>query len=119
MKPRLLLTLAALSGFVAVAAGAFGVHGAATPLAKGLFETGGHYQLAHALAVFAAVYLDSCLAAWLFLGGSALFSISLYALALDAPRLVGAITPIGGLMLLAGWLALAFAAYSANRSPSA
>ena len=51
-------------------------------------------------------------AAWLFLSGAAVFSFSLYALALGAPRIVGAITPIGGLLLLAGWLTLAWAAFS-------
>ena len=117
MKPRLPLTLAAISGFVAVAAGAFGAHGAPTPEAKQLLETGGHYQLIHALAVFACAYVGgrgARAASWLFLVGAAVFAFSLYALALGAPRLTGAITPIGGLMLLAGWLTLAWAAASAK-----
>jgi uncharacterized membrane protein YgdD (TMEM256/DUF423 family) len=121
MKPRLPVTLAALSGFVAVAAGAFGAHGAPTPEAKALLETGGHYQLMHALAVFACFAVargarSATVAAWLFLAGSLIFSCSLYALALGAPRLMGAITPIGGLMLLAGWLTLAWTAYAAGHS---
>jgi len=53
MEPRLWLTLAALEGFMGVAGGAFGAHGAADARAKALLETGGHYQLMHALAVFA------------------------------------------------------------------
>ena len=118
MKHRLPLGLAALSGFVAVAAGAFGAHGAPTVEAKALLETGGHYQLMHALAVFAcfAIPRPSRAAAWLFLAGSLIFSFSLYALALGAPRLIGAITPIGGLLLLAGWLTLAWTALSRDGS---
>ena len=55
MQGRARLVLASLSGFLAVAAGAFGAHGAPTPEAKALLETGGHYQLVHALAAIAAV----------------------------------------------------------------
>jgi uncharacterized membrane protein YgdD (TMEM256/DUF423 family) len=123
MEPRIWLVLASLSGFVAVAAGAFGAHGAPTPEAKALLETGGHYQLVHALAVFACFVVWRLLeapaagvAAWLFLAGSLIFSCSLYALAFGAPRVMGAITPIGGLLLLAGWLTLAWAAYAGARS---
>jgi uncharacterized membrane protein YgdD (TMEM256/DUF423 family) len=123
MEARIWLVLASLSGFVAVAAGAFGAHGAKTPEAKALLETGGHYQLMHALAVFAAFMVWRLLqaqaagiAAWLFLAGSLIFSCSLYALALGAPRVTGAITPIGGLLLLAGWLVLAWAAFAGTRS---
>jgi uncharacterized membrane protein YgdD (TMEM256/DUF423 family) len=121
MKPPIWLPLAALSGFVAVAAGAFGAHGAPTPQAKALLETGGHYQLMHALAVFACFAAgrgarSAAVAAWLFLAGSLIFSCSLYALALGAPRIMGAITPIGGLLLLAGWLTLAWSAYAGTRS---
>ena len=53
MEPRIWLTLAALSGFMGVGAGAFGAHGVHDPKAKAWLETGGHYQLVHALAVFA------------------------------------------------------------------
>jgi uncharacterized membrane protein YgdD (TMEM256/DUF423 family) len=123
MEPRIWLVLASLSGFLAVAAGAFGAHGAADPRAKALLETGGHYQLMHALAVFACFAVWRLLqapaagiAAWLFLAGSLIFSCSLYALAFGAPRIMGAITPIGGLLLLAGWLALAWAAFAGTRS---
>jgi uncharacterized membrane protein YgdD (TMEM256/DUF423 family) len=123
MEPRIWLVLASLSGFVAVAAGAFGAHGAPTPEAKALLETGGHYQLMHALAVFACFVVWRLLsapaagvAAWLFLAGGLIFSGSLYALAFGAPRVVGAITPIGGLLLLAGWLALAWSALAGTRS---
>jgi uncharacterized membrane protein YgdD (TMEM256/DUF423 family) len=123
MEPRIWLVLASLSGFCGVAAGAFGAHGVPDPRAKALLETGGHYQLIHALAVFACFVVWRLLqapmagiAAWLFLAGSLVFSCSLYALALGAPRIMGAVTPIGGLLLLAGWLALAWAAFTGTRS---
>jgi len=116
------MILAALSGFVAVAAGAFGAHGAADLQAKGWLTTGAHYQMVHALAVFACAHLrrsgvrGAAIAAWLFLGGSLLFAGSLYALALGGPRSLGAAAPIGGLLLLAGWAALAWSAYAGTRS---
>jgi uncharacterized membrane protein YgdD (TMEM256/DUF423 family) len=123
MEPRIWLTLASLSGFIAVAAGAFGAHGVQDPRAKALLETGGHYQLMHALAVFACFVVWRLLqapaagiAAWLFLAGSLIFSCSLYALAFGAPRVMGAVTPIGGLLLLAGWLVLGWATFSGSRS---
>jgi uncharacterized membrane protein YgdD (TMEM256/DUF423 family) len=123
MEARIWLTLASLSGFIAVAAGAFGAHGMQDPRAKALLETGGHYQLMHALAVFACFAVwrllgagGAAIAAWLFLVGGVVFSGSLYALALGAPRITGAITPIGGLLLLAGWLVLAWSAFTGTRS---
>ena len=122
MQGRARLVLASLSGFLAVAAGAFGAHGAPTPEAKALLETGGHYQLVHALAAIAAVVLWRTLqaraagvAAWLFLAGAMLFSCSLSGLAMGAPRTFGAITPIGGLLLLGGWLTLAWSAFAGTR----
>jgi uncharacterized membrane protein YgdD (TMEM256/DUF423 family) len=117
MEPRIWLVLASLSGFVGLAAGAFGAHGAKTPQAKALLETGGHYQLMHALAVFACFMVWRLLearaagiAAWLFLAGGLIFSCSLYALAFGAPRILGMVTPFGGLCFLAGWLLLAWRA---------
>jgi uncharacterized membrane protein YgdD (TMEM256/DUF423 family) len=108
--------LAALSGLIGVAAGAFAAHGVTAPAAKELVRTGANYELFHALAVLACSALAATgaprarWAAGLFLGGTILFCGSLYALAAGAPRLVGAITPFGGLAFLAGWLALAWAA---------
>ena len=112
---RLILGLAALSGFLAVAAGAFGAHGVTDPVAKGWLETGGHYQLIHALAAIACVLaarqgVGSLASAWLFLAGGLIFSGTLYLMALGAPRILGAVTPIGGLLLLAGWAWLAWSA---------
>jgi uncharacterized membrane protein YgdD (TMEM256/DUF423 family) len=113
--PRLWTSLAAVSGFVAVAAGAFAAHGVADPTSKELLRTGSTYEMAHALATLLCAALAAGIPrarlapAW-FLGGSLLFSGSLYALALGAPRLVGAITPFGGLAFLVGWAVLAWAA---------
>jgi uncharacterized membrane protein YgdD (TMEM256/DUF423 family) len=123
MEARIWLTLASLWGFMGVAAGAFGAHGAADEKAKGWLETGGHYQLIHALAVFACFAVWRLLqapaagiAAWLFLAGSLIFSGSLYLMAFGGPRILGAVTPVGGLLLLGGWLVLAFACFTGTRS---
>lgn len=112
------LTLAALSGFVSVAAGAFAVHGAGDPQARELLKTGALYEFMHATATFACagvMHMGGRTARWapmFFLGGTLLFCGSLYALALGAPRWVGAITPLGGLSFMAGWLILAWSTRS-------
>jgi len=99
--------LAALSGAIAVAAGAFGAHGASGPAVEWL-KTGGHYQLIHAVAALVALRMDARGPAWLFVVGGAIFAATLYAMALGAPRWFGAITPIGGALLIGGWLWLAW-----------
>lgn len=110
------MTLAALSGMISIAAGAFAVHGISDVHAKELIQTGAHYQFMHAMASLAcATFMQvgarrARFAPALFLSGAVFFSGSLYALALGAPRWVGAITPIGGLLFLAGWVVLAWAA---------
>jgi uncharacterized membrane protein YgdD (TMEM256/DUF423 family) len=93
---------------MAVAAGAFGAHGVADPAVKALLQTGAQYQLIHAVA--ALVVLSSPLrdgpARWasaLFGLGGLLFGGSLYLLALTGVRVLGAVTPLGGLLMLAGW----------------
>jgi uncharacterized membrane protein YgdD (TMEM256/DUF423 family) len=117
---RIWMTLAALSGALAVCAGAFGAHGAADEAAKGWLRTGAEYQLVHAAMVFACAFLwragapAAGWAAWLFLIGGLVFAGTLYLMALGLPRWLGAITPLGGLMLIAGWLLLAWAAFSAT-----
>lgn len=103
----ILAMLAALSGAVAVAAGAFGAHGASGPAVDWL-KTGGHYQLIHAVAALVALRVEARGAAWLFVGGGALFAGTLYLMALGAPRWLGAVTPIGGALLIGGWLWLAW-----------
>ncbi len=118
---RLWLSLAAISGMVGVAAGAFAAHGVVDPRAKDLMSTAAHYQSIHALAVFACATVIQAgggrarLAPALFLAGTLLFSGSLYALAVGAPRWAGAITPVGGGLFLAGWGMLAWAAASIDR----
>src|SRR5580693_9417650 len=98
---RIWLRLAAASGFISVVAGAFGAHGATDPAAKDLLRTGAQYQAIHALAVLAWAALvrgEGAASSWaprLFLAGTVLFSGSLYALALGAPRLTGLVTPLG------------------------
>ena len=126
---RRLLLLAALSGFVAVAAGAFGAHALRARLGPDLlatFETGARYQMYHALALALVAALgavrdpalDAALlraAGWGFVAGTVLFSGSLYALALTGVRALGAITPLGGACFLGGWGCLALAAWRAGR----
>ena len=117
---RLFFVLGAASAFLAVAAGAFGAHalrGRLTPELLGVFETAARYQIYHALALIAAAWAVvrwpgplSEWAGWLFAGGTILFSGSLYALALSGVRWLGAITPLGGIAFLAGWICLALSA---------
>jgi uncharacterized membrane protein YgdD (TMEM256/DUF423 family) len=104
---RWLPLLAAISGAMAVAAGAFGAHGATGKPAEWL-RTGAEYQMVHAAAALAVIALaDARLAAWLFVGGGFVFGGTLYAMALGAPKWLGVVTPLGGAALIAGWLALA------------
>ncbi|WP_419825722.1 DUF423 domain-containing protein [Sphingomonas sp.] len=105
-----LAVLAALSGAIAVGAGAYGAHGVSGEAAEWL-RTGAHYQLVHAVAALALLSRPGgAVAGWLFVAGGALFAGTLYAMALGAPRWLGAVTPIGGLGLIAGWVVLAVAA---------
>jgi len=112
--PRTWTGLAAISGLLAVAFGAFAAHGLTQAKPIEWLHTGSQYQMVHALAVFAALALHRAgakgmgLAAALFLVGTVLFSGSLYAMALGGPRLLGAITPLGGLSFMAGWALMAW-----------
>jgi len=121
-QTRIWLVLAALSGLIAVGFGAFGAHGVGDPRAKELLRTGAEYQMIHALAVFACFSLYRAgapaagIAAWLFLAGALLFSGSLYGLALTPARWFGPVTPIGGLLFIAGWATLAWAALAGTKS---
>ncbi|MDR7118750.1 DUF423 domain-containing protein [Caulobacter sp. BE254] len=114
--PALVARLAALSGFLAVAFGAFAAHGARDARAAELLHTGSLYQMTHALAVFGWLAVRKVggkvdvTTPTLFLAGTVLFSGSLYALAFGAPRVLGMVTPFGGLCFLAGWLVLAWRA---------
>jgi uncharacterized membrane protein YgdD (TMEM256/DUF423 family) len=110
------MTLAAVIGFISVTAGAFAAHGLADPRAQELMRTGATYGLVHALATFACAAVMQAGAARarfapaFFLAGALLFSGSLYALALGAPRAAGLVTPVGGVLFLGGWAVLAWAA---------
>jgi uncharacterized membrane protein YgdD (TMEM256/DUF423 family) len=112
------LRVGAISGFLAVGAGAFGAHSLKKvigPDELAVFETGVRYQMFHALAMVAVGVIAGsgrasralATAGWGFFVGSVLFSGSLYGLALTGARWLGPITPIGGVGFLVGWAALA------------
>lgn len=104
---RALAVLAALSGALAVAAGAYGAHRASGLPAEWL-KTGSHYQMVHAVAALVAIGRPRGRAAgWCFVAGAGIFAGTLYAMALGAPHWLGAVTPLGGLGMIAGWLLLA------------
>ncbi|MCL6515909.1 DUF423 domain-containing protein [Alicyclobacillus sp.] len=118
---RSFIGLGGLFGFLAVALGAFAAHALKQRIPADqldVFQTGVHYQATHGLAlllvgVLAGVFGTSGLlvwAGWLFVMGIVLFSGSLYALTLSGVRALGAITPLGGLCFLAGWLLVILAA---------
>lgn len=117
---RLFLALGAASAFISVAAGAFGAHALRARLAPDLlavFETAARYQMYHALGLIAVAWVAGRWpgamvhwAGWLFVAGTVLFSGSLYLLALSGARWLGAVTPLGGIAFLAGWLCLLLSA---------
>lgn len=121
---QIFVSLAALLGGLSVAAGAFGSHALREKVSERsleIFETGARYQMYHALALLLVALLLSraespqpilIASGWLFIIGIAIFSGSLYALSLTGIKGLGAITPIGGVAFLAGWVALAIAAWS-------
>jgi uncharacterized membrane protein YgdD (TMEM256/DUF423 family) len=118
---RLFFILGALSGFLGVALGAFAAHGLKSRLAPELlatFEVGVRYQMYHAFALLAVGWaqtrwpgpvLDA--SGWLFVAGTLLFSGSLYVLSLTGEKWLGAVAPLGGVALLAGWLCLGWGAW--------
>jgi uncharacterized membrane protein YgdD (TMEM256/DUF423 family) len=117
---RYFASIGAISAFIGVGAGAFGAHALRGQISADLlqtWETGARYQVYHAFALIACAWVASTSsspwaerAGWSFIVGTFLFSGSLYALALSASRALGAVTPFGGLALLAGWIMLAVAA---------
>jgi uncharacterized membrane protein YgdD (TMEM256/DUF423 family) len=115
---RRLITASAILGGLGVALGAFGAHALQTRIgadALGWWRTGVEYQMWDALAVLALGLSGlrwTRVPAWLFVAGSVVFSGTLYAMALGAPRWFGAITPLGGLTMIGGWLLLAVRAAS-------
>ncbi len=119
--------LGSLSAFVCVAAGAFGAHALESIVAPDLlevYETGVRYQMFHALALIAIGLAAThrpgarwALPIWLFAVGTVLFSGSLYVMALTGARWLGAVTPIGGLCFLAGWVATGWIGGRRRSSP--
>jgi len=129
MQDRGWWLVAALSGALVVMAGAFGAHaleGQLTARLAAAFETGVRYQAWHTLALLAVLaWRAACpvagqrLAMALWAAGIVLFSGSLYAMALVGATALGMITPLGGLLMIAGWLTLAATALRARpQSPS-
>lgn len=120
MQARSFIATAAILMFIGVAAGAFGAHGLKQMLSAdmlAIWQTAVTYQMVHGLGILALGIMlqqqDNALlrkAAWAMLAGVIIFSGSLYALALTGVRILGAITPIGGVAFLAGWAMLAWAA---------
>jgi uncharacterized membrane protein YgdD (TMEM256/DUF423 family) len=114
------LAAGAALGALGVALGAFGAHGLRTFLpaeALGWWQTGVQYQMWHALALVAlglAGRPETRLPALLLGAGAAIFSGSLYLMALTGARWLGAVTPAGGLLMIAGWLILAWRARSGH-----
>ena len=121
-----LFSLGALLGFIAVVAGAFVAHAQKNRLTQvmlSVYEVGIRYQMYHALAILLVVGISTLmpslltsLSGWLFFIGTLIFSGSLYLLALTGIRSFGAITPIGGLILLIGWLCLVLSPFFSYKS---
>lgn|SRR5690554_4085470 len=120
---RVFFALGALLGALGVAAGAFGSHALSGRLAADrmeLYELAARYQMLHALALLGAAWAAqrwpsgwTTAAGWLLVIGVLIFCGTIYALAFGAPRVLGAVTPIGGMSLIVGWLLLAIAALRA------
>ncbi len=121
LRVRRYAVIGACAGALAVMMGAFGAHalrGHLGPISMQVWHTAVEYQFWHALALLAVVALarESTARYWrhsarCFAFGIPAFSGSLYALALGAPHAIGVITPIGGLLLIAGWIFLAMASW--------
>ena len=111
-RPR--VAFAAANGAMAVVLGAFAAHGAG-PQVKTLLTTGAHYQMVHALlglvcAVWPGENRLVRLAGWLAVAGGLVFNLALSAIALLSLSVMGAVAPIGGLLMIAGWLLIVVAA---------
>lgn len=109
---RALLVLAGLNGLLAVGLGAFGAHAITDPQAKDWLETATRFQLPHAVAVLALVALAprTKVAAELLGVGALMFGGALQALALGAPRGVAMVAPVGGALMMLGWVVVVVSA---------
>ncbi len=118
---RVWFLVGSISAAIGVAAGAFGAHGLKnilTPDMLTIYETAVRYQMYHAFGLIATALAGNFqlasklkVAGWCFIGGTVLFSGSLYALTLTGMRWLGAITPLGGMAFIAGWILLGFSVY--------
>ncbi len=124
---RQFIIIAAVLGFIGVALGAFGAHGLESTLVynghKDTFKTASEYQMIHALALLMVAWVLSTgkfdpkhltRAGYFFVAGTVIFSGSLYILAIFDLSIMGALAPIGGVCLLAGWGLLGYSAWSAE-----
>jgi uncharacterized membrane protein YgdD (TMEM256/DUF423 family) len=119
---QIFLTVGAIFGGLSVAAGAFGAHALREKVSERMleiFDTGARYQMYHALALLLVALLMSRLetppisllvSGWLFIIGVVIFSGSLYAITFSGIKSLGAVAPLGGVALMAGWAALAITA---------
>jgi uncharacterized membrane protein YgdD (TMEM256/DUF423 family) len=119
---RTLALFAALNGALAVAIGAFAAHGAA-PAVKTLLSTGSHYQLAHALLALVCASWPfrtrlTALAGWLAAIGGLVFCLALFAIGSLGLPIMGAVAPIGGVLMISAWLLLAYAALARSSDPA-
>lgn len=121
MNPRLLPALAALNGLLAVGVGAMAAHALTDPQAKSWAATAALYQLPHAVAVFALLAWRDTRAvrggAWALTVGTLCFGLALDALALGAPRGAAVFAPVGGTLMMGGWVWLAWVAARGERRP--
>jgi uncharacterized membrane protein YgdD (TMEM256/DUF423 family) len=116
---KLFLSMGAISGALAVMIGAFGAHGLKDRLTEemlAIYKTGVEYHFFHTLALLivglVALHHKSAwlnVSGWSMIAGIVIFSGSLYALSISGIRVLGAITPIGGLLFIVGWVLLAIA----------
>lgn len=128
MMNRKFLLIGAVSGFLAVALGAFGAHGLKSHVSAemlAVWQTGVQYQMFHTLALLAVSLLGGRVAdrwlnlsGWMMVLGIVLFSGSLYLMTLSGVRWLGVITPFGGLSFLAAWFCLFMAGWRNGRISS-
>lgn len=123
---RLFVLIGSVSAAIGVAAGAFGAHGlrsSLTPDLLAIYETAVRYQMYHAFGLLVVGWIADWsstrlahAAGWCFITGTVLFSGSLYLLTLSGARWWGAVTPVGGIAFIAGWVLLAASAWKQSRA---
>lgn len=126
MSQTIIFRFATIAMAIAVALGAFGAHALKerlTPADLEIWKTAVLYQLIHAVALLAIAaswhMMEGPRSDWavrLIMAGMTIFSVSLYVLVLTGPRWLGAITPIGGMLMIIGWLLFATSTFHALRT---